>query len=70
MRIYAANLNENLLKKINHEKCVNFAIFQRIKCIFRKPIVKKGTSFADFWQGKGIFMQPIEKTGASFADFR
>ena len=69
--IYAVNLNENhTFKKISREKCVNFADFRRIKCIFTQPIAKKDASFADFQQSKHTFMQPIAKRGVSFANFR
>ena len=64
MCIYAANINENhAFQKINHEKCVNFADFRRIKRIFTQSIAKKGESFADFRQSKRIFTQPIAKKG-------
>ena len=50
---YTTNLNKNRkFQKINLEKCVNFAYFRLIKCIFTQPIIKKGASFADFIKAK------------------
>ena len=34
--------------KINHEKCLHFANFRQIKCIFMQLILKKGVIFANF----------------------
>ena len=72
MRIYnfkrnVAILNKNAhFKKISHEKCVNFADFQRSKRIFMQPIAEKDASFADFQRYNRMCTQPTAKKSHIF----